>query len=128
MVFTIRKLAISVVATSGVFATACAPAREPARVTVQNMTSEPIMDLSVEVSNEQLRAVDLQRGSSVELDYSIGVESDYHVIAKLASGKVIEGRVGYVDGGLNDHDLISIHDDGVAFRVLTTRHSASSSR
>lgn len=119
-----RMLTISVVI-AGAVTTACVPTREPARVSVQNMTSEPIRELSIEVSNEQLRATDLQRGSSVVLDYSIGAESDYHVVARLTSGKVIEDSVGYVDAGLNDHDLISIHDDGIEFSVLETKYSAS---
>jgi hypothetical protein len=100
---------------------ACAPERAPALVTVQNGTTEPIETISIDVSKEMLQANDLQPGSSVTLNYSIGVESDYHVVATLKSGRIVEKSVGYVDAGLNSHDLILVRDADVEFKALKTQ-------
>jgi hypothetical protein len=115
-------------ATAGFLITACAPAREPARVTVQNMTSEAVADLSIEVSGQRLHVENLRRGESTTLTYSIGAESGYHVAATLQSGKTIEKSVGYVDAGLNAHDLITLHDGDVDFTVLQTRYEEEQRR
>ena len=102
------------------FLCACAPDRAPALVTVHNATSETVESVAIDVSKQVLQAEDLRPGSSVTLNYSIGLESDYHVVATLKAGRIVEKHVGYVDAGLNAHDLIIVRDADVEFRGLQT--------
>jgi hypothetical protein len=85
------------------------------------MSSDTIETVSVQVSKENLEAHDLLPGDSVTLEFSIGVESAYHVIANLKTGGIIEKSVGYVTSGLNAHDLIVVRDNDVEFSVIQTK-------
>lgn len=100
---------------SALLTSSCAPSRSPATVTVQNATSETIVDLTVDVSGERLSTRAIAPNQETTLTYTIGAESDYQVIATFASGRRVEDRVGYVDGGLTSHDQLIIHADHVDF-------------
>jgi hypothetical protein len=111
--------AVAVVAT--LLTSGCALARAPALVTVRNGTAQNIDSVSIEVSNQTVQAKEIPAGGSVTLNYSIGGESEFHVIAKFKSGRTVEKSVGYVDAGLNARDLIVVRDADIEFNVLQTR-------
>ena len=123
----VSRTLIVVIITAGFLASACATTRAPALVTVQNMASETIASLSVEVSDEKLSAHDLRPGQSVTLNFSIGVESEYYIVAKFVSGRIVEKHVGYVDAGLNSHDYLDVYKDDVGFKAYMPRVSSPSS-
>lgn len=110
-----RNLTIGLTLSFALLTSACAPLRSPAIVTVRNDAAETISELAVDVSGEHLSTTALGPGHAATLNYSIGAESDYHVIATFASGRRVEGRVGYVDSGLTSHDQLVVHADRVEF-------------
>ena len=104
---------------------ACTPSRAPAQVTVRNATPETIVELTLEVSEQHLASENLAPGASITVSYSIGVESNYHVVAKFASGKMIDTAVGYVDAGLNSHDSLVVFADHIDFEPQVSAAAAA---
>jgi len=95
---------------------ACAPPRSPAQVTVRNATAEDIVELTIDVSKQHLAARNVPPGGAATFKYSIGVESDYHVVAKFVSGQTLDRSVGYVDAGLNSQDSLTVYAGHIDFQ------------
>jgi hypothetical protein len=123
----LRQLIAAGAAIVSILISACAPANPPTLVTVRNAASEPIVMLTIDVSAQHLKATNLAPGATTTLPYSIGVESDYDVVATFASGRSIEKHVGYVDAGLNSHDYLDVYIDHIDFKPYTPKDSSHSS-
>ena len=94
-----------------VLAQGCSPPNH-GKVQIVNATDAPLSG-EVDVCRSKLKFAKLPVGGSVTFDYDVGGGQDYHVVISEGTSKPIDAHVGYITGGFDFDDKITIHPSDI---------------
>ena len=82
-------------------------------LTIINRSESLIEFASVEVCRQRFDAQNIRKNTPWKIKFEVSDESDYNIIAKLSTGKVIRKRIGYITHSHDYYHVIMISNDDI---------------